>query len=73
MVEAIDDLLGEHEYQEIVDLSMRVDFVLATVAPSMSISRRICKQSGLKSRRQRLRDKGMLTMKEMARRIRART
>ena len=37
---------------------------------NLDIVGRICKQSGLKSRRERLRDKGMLTLKEMARRLR---
>ena len=70
VVEAIDALLGEHEYQEIADIlnarglrsgdghQFNVDIVGA-----------ICKKSGLKSRRQRLREKGMLTFKEMLRKL----
>ena len=71
VVEAIDDLLGEHEYKEIVDLlnarGLRSgDGRLFNV----HIVGHICKESGLKSRRQRLREQGLISLKEMARRIR---
>jgi hypothetical protein len=74
VIEAIDALLGEHNYQEIVDIlnarGLRSgDGRIFTV----SIVGDICKKSGLKSRRQRLRDKGMLTMKEMARKLRVKS
>jgi hypothetical protein len=71
VVEAIDDMLGEHEYKEIVDLlnarGLRSgDGRLFNV----HIVGHICKESGLKSRRQRLREQGLINLKEMARRIR---
>jgi len=71
VIEAIDELLGEHEYQEIVGIlnarGLRSgDGRLLNV----SIVGEICKNSGLKSRRERLREKGMLTMKELLRKVR---
>ena len=71
VIEAIDALLGEHDYQEIVDIlnarGLRSgDGHLFNV----SIVGEICKNSGLKSRRERLREKGMLSMKEIARKVR---
>jgi hypothetical protein len=71
VVEAIDDLLGEHEYQEIVNLlNVRGLRSGDGLCFNVHIVGHICKQSGIKSRRQRLREKGRLTVKELARRIR---
>lgn len=68
--EAIDELLGDHEYREIVDLLNERGLRSGDGrAFNVHIVGWICKQSGLRSRRQRLRDKGMLTMKEMTRKI----
>jgi DNA invertase Pin-like site-specific DNA recombinase len=70
VVEAIDGKLGEHDYQQIVDLLNARGLRSGDGRRfNVSIVGSICKQSGLKSRRQRLREKDMLTMKEMARRI----
>jgi DNA invertase Pin-like site-specific DNA recombinase len=70
VVEAIDELLGDHEYREIVDLLNERGLRSGDGrAFNVHILGWICKQSGLRSRRQRLRDKGMLTIKEMARKI----
>jgi DNA invertase Pin-like site-specific DNA recombinase len=71
VVEAIDASLDDHEYQEIVDL-LNARGLRSGDGRSfnLNIVGRICKQSGLKSRRQRLREKGLLTLKEIARRIR---
>jgi hypothetical protein len=70
-VEAIDELLGEHEYAEIVGLLNARGLRSGDGHPfNLDIVGRICRQSGLRSRRQRLLEKGMLTLKEMARKIR---
>jgi hypothetical protein len=70
VIEAIDTLLGTHDYQEIVDhlnsQGLRSgDGRLFNV----KIVGSICKKSGLRTRRERLRAKGMLTLKEVARKI----
>jgi recombinase/recombinase-like zinc beta ribbon protein len=71
VVEAIDALLGAHDYQEIVGLLNARGLRSGDGRRfNVSIVGSICKKSGLKTRRQRLREKGMLTLKEMARRIR---
>jgi hypothetical protein len=71
VVEAIDELLGEHEYAEIVGLLNARGLRSGDGHPfNLDIVGRICRQSGLRSRRQRLLEKGMLTLKEMARKIR---
>jgi DNA invertase Pin-like site-specific DNA recombinase len=71
VVEAIDASLDEHDYQEIVDLLNARGLRSGDGHRfNVHIVGRICRQSGLKSRRQRLREKGMLTRKEMARRVR---
>ena len=71
VVEAIDASLGEHDYQEIVDLLNARGLRSGDGHRfNVHIVGRICRQSGLKSRRQRLRENGMLTRKEMARRVR---
>lgn len=60
VVEAIDALLDDHEYQEIVDLLNARGLRSGDGRRfNLSIVGRICKQSGLKSRRQRLREKGL--------------
>jgi hypothetical protein len=70
VVEAIDELLEFHDYQEIVEL-LNARGLRSGDGHNFNadIVGRICKQSGLKSRRERLRDKGMLTLKELARRL----
>lgn len=70
VVEAIDALLDDHEYQEIVDL-LNARGLRSGDGRSfnLSIVGRICKQSGLRSRRQRLREKGLITRKEMSRKL----
>lgn len=70
VVEAIDASLDKHEYQEIVDL-LNARGLRSGDGRSFNVHivGRICKQSGLRSRRQRLRDGGMLTLKEVARRV----
>jgi hypothetical protein len=74
VIEAIDALLGEHNYQEIVDiLNARGLRSGDGRIFNVSIVGDICKKSGLKSRRERLREKGMLTMKEMARKLRVKS
>jgi DNA invertase Pin-like site-specific DNA recombinase len=71
VVEAIDALLDAHDYQEIVDLLNARGLRSGDGHRfNLDIVGRICKQAGLKSRRERLREKGMLTLKEMARRLR---
>ena len=71
VVEAIDELLGDHEYQEIADLLNARGLRSGDGRIfNRQIVGRICKQSGMKSRRQRLREKGLLTLKELARKIR---
>jgi DNA invertase Pin-like site-specific DNA recombinase len=71
VVEAIDALLDQHEYQEIVDILNGRGLRSGDGRMfNLSILGDICKKSGLKSRRQRLREKGMLTMREMVRKIR---
>jgi hypothetical protein len=71
VIEAIDALLGEHDYQEIVDiLNARGLRSGDGHTFNVSIVGEICKNSGLKSRRERLREKGMLSMKEIARKVR---
>jgi len=70
VVEAIDELLAAHDYQEIVDILNDRGLRSGDGRQfNVDILGSICKKSGLKSRRQRLRENGMLTMKEMARRI----
>src|SRR5215472_2386087 len=71
VVEAIDALLGEHDYQEIVDiLNARGLRSGDGHRFNVNILGEISNKSGLKSRRQRLREKGMLTFKEMLRKLR---
>jgi DNA invertase Pin-like site-specific DNA recombinase len=71
VVEAIDDLLDAHDYQEIVEILNARGLRSGDGRRfTVSIVGSICKKSGLKTRRQRLREKGLLPLKEMARRIR---
>lgn len=71
VVEAIDALLDDHEYQEIVTLLNARGLRSGDGRRfNLSIVGRICKQSGLKSRRQRLHEKGLITRKEMIRKLR---
>jgi hypothetical protein len=71
VVEAIDDLLDEHEYKEIVDLLNARGLRSGDGRRfNVHIVGHICKQSGLKSRRERLRENGLITLKEMARLVR---
>ena len=71
VVEAIDALLGTHDYHEIVDILNARGLRSGDGRTfTVSILGSICGKSGLKTRRQRLRENGMLTLKEMARRIR---
>jgi hypothetical protein len=71
VIAEIDHWLGEHTHDEIVDLLNGRGFRSGTGrAFSLSIVGRICKDSGLKSRRQRLREAGLLTLEEMSRQAR---
>jgi hypothetical protein len=70
VVAEIDHLLGEHTHEEIVDMLNAGGFRSGTGRVfNLSIVGRICKDSGLKSRRQRLREAGMLTLEEMSRHV----
>jgi hypothetical protein len=71
VVEAIDALLDDHEYQEIVDLLNARGLRSGDGRRfNLSIVGRICKQSGIKSRRQRLREKGLISRQQMTRKLR---
>src|SRR5438093_11596295 len=68
VIAEIDHLLGEHTHEAIVDLLNARGFRSGTGrAFSLNIVGRICKDSGLKSRRQRLREAGMLSLEQMSR------
>ena len=70
VVEAIDRLLDEHDYQQIVDILNAQGLRSGSGQKfNVHIVSHVCKQFKLKTRRQRLRDKGMLTRKEMARKF----
>lgn len=70
VIQEIDHLLGEHTHEEIVDLLNARGFRSGVSREfNLSIISRICKDSGLKSRRQRLREAGMLTLEEMNRQV----
>jgi len=70
VIEEIDRLLDEHTYQEIVESLNARGFRSGDGRMfNLSIVARLCKQSGLKSRRQRLREAGLLTRSEMARKL----
>jgi len=68
VIAEIDHLLGEHTHEEIVDLLNARGLRSGTGrAFSLKIVGRICKDSGLKTRRQRLREAGMLSLEQMSR------
>ena len=71
VVEAIDADLGTHDYQEIADLLNARGFRSGDGRRfTVSIVGSICQKAGLRSRRQRLRDQGLLTRQELSRRLR---
>jgi hypothetical protein len=68
VVAEIDHLLGEHTREEIVNLLNARGFRSGTGrAFSPNIVNRICEDYGLKRRRLRLREAGLLTLEEMSR------
>ena len=70
VIEEINRLLDEHTYEEIVEILNARGFRSGEGrAFNLSIVARLCKQSGLKSRRERLREAGLLTRIEMARKL----
>jgi len=70
VIEAIDRLLDDHTYEEIVEILNARGFRSGEGRVfNLSIVGRLCKKSGLKSRRQRLREAGLLTRIEMARKL----
>jgi hypothetical protein len=69
VVAEIDRLLGEHNYEETVDLLNPGGFRSGTGRRfNLDLLRRICHDAGLKSRRERLRQAGMISLEEMSRR-----
>jgi len=70
VIEEINRLLDEHTYEEIVEILNARGFRSGEGRTfNLSIVARLCKQSGLKSRRERLREAGLLTRIEMARKL----
>jgi DNA invertase Pin-like site-specific DNA recombinase len=70
VVEAIEGLLDEHDYQQIVDILNAQKLRSGSGQQfNIHIVGHICRQFRLRSRRERLRGKGMLTRKEMARKF----
>jgi len=70
VIDEIDRLLGEHTYEEIVEILNARGFRSGEGRVfNLSILGRLCKKSGLKSRRQRLREAGLITRIEMARKL----
>ena len=70
VIAEIDHLLGEHTHEEIVDLLNARGFRSGVGhAFKLSIVGRLCKDSGLKSRRARLREAGMIILEEMSRQV----
>ena len=70
IIEEIDSLLGSHSYEAIAQLlNQRGLRSSEGRAFNVSIIGRICTDSGLKSRRQRLLEAGLLTRKQMARNL----
>jgi DNA invertase Pin-like site-specific DNA recombinase len=70
VIEEIDRLLGEQTYQEIAEgLNARGFRSGDGRSFNLSIVASLCKRCGLKSRRQRLREAGLLTRNELARRL----
>jgi hypothetical protein len=71
VVEAIDADLGTHDDQEIADLLNARGLRSGDGRRfTVSIVGSICQKAGLRSRRQRLRDQGLLTRQELSRRLR---
>jgi DNA invertase Pin-like site-specific DNA recombinase len=71
VVEAIDSLLGAHDYEETVELLNARGLRSGDGrAFNVGIVGSICQKAGLKTRRERLREQGMLSRKELARTIR---
>ena len=74
VIEEINRLLDEHTYEEIVEILNARGFRSGEGRTfNLSIVARLCKQSGLKSRRERLREAGLLTRIEMARKLKGST
>lgn len=70
VIAEIDHLLGEHTHEEIVDLLNARGFRSGVGrAFNLSIVGRLCQDSGLKSRRARLREAGMITLEDMSRQV----
>ncbi len=73
VIEEIDSLLGEHDYKEISDILNQRGFRSGDGHMfNVHIVGRICADSGLKTRHQRLREKGLVTTKELAHSLRVR-
>ncbi|MBE3135585.1 MAG: recombinase family protein [Acidobacteria bacterium] len=71
VVEAIDSLLCDYDYHEVVELLNARGLRSGDGrAFNVGIVGSICQKAGLKTRRERLREQGMLTRKELARTIR---
>lgn len=64
----IDRLLGQHTQEEIVEQLNAAGFRSGTGRPlNLRLLDRICKDAGLRSRRERLRQAGMISLEEMSR------
>jgi DNA invertase Pin-like site-specific DNA recombinase len=73
VIEEIDSLLGEHDYKGISDILNQRGFRSGDgLMFNVHIVGRICADSGLKTRHQRLREKGLVTTKELAHSLRVR-
>jgi DNA invertase Pin-like site-specific DNA recombinase len=71
VIEAIDAWLGTHDYQQIADRLNAQGLRSGDGRRfTVSIVGSICRKAGLRSRRERLREQGLLTRKEIARRLR---
>jgi DNA invertase Pin-like site-specific DNA recombinase len=71
VIAEIDRLLGEHTHEQTLDLLNAHGFRSGTGRQfNLRLLDRICKDSGLKSRRERLRQAGMISLEEMSRRAR---
>jgi len=69
VITEIDHLLGEHTHEQIVDLLNGRGFRSGTGRLfNLRLLDRICKDAGLKSRRERLRQAGLISLDEMCRR-----
>jgi hypothetical protein len=70
VIEEIDRLLGDHTHEEIVEILNARGFRSGNGWMfNLNIVGRLCNKSGLKSRRQRLREAGLLTRIELARKL----